>query len=83
MKRPRLTALIASRRADRVPKGWRTAEQMAAAEGNVTSDGHFHYTLKRAVAAGILERRAFRLVNRANAARAVLHYRYTRKARAA
>lgn len=81
MKRPRLADLIAARRAERVPKGWRTAAQMAAAEGNVTSDGHFHYTLQRAVAAGILERRAFRLVNRANAARPVLHYRYTRKAR--
>ena len=72
-----LAEQVARARAEKVPAGWLTAQQMAAKENYGTACGGFHYILRAACAEGLVEKRLFRIYS-GNAVRAVAHYRRVR-----
>lgn len=65
-------------RADKVPRGWKTVHQLAIEEGYPTGNGNFFYIARSAVAAGLLEKKTFRLVT-PTGLRTVAHFRRTGK----
>lgn len=74
---PSIGALVRAARiarAPKVPAGWLTLEDLAKADGRANARGDFYYIAQDAVAAGILEKKSFR-VYRTNGLRTVAHYK--------
>lgn len=61
-------------RAPKVPAGWLTLDQLAKAEGRPNARGSFYYIAQNAVAAGILQKKTFRILL-GNGVRPVTHYK--------
>jgi hypothetical protein len=74
---PSLSAKLARQKAERIPPGWLSAEQLAVKENYSTVESLRH-SLPRFIKAGLLETRQFR-VSWGTYTRLKTHYRYTSK----
>jgi hypothetical protein len=73
-----LRSLLHAKLCDKVPPGWLTRDELAAAEGISADTGNLRHLIKQAKAAGLLEEKEFR-VPWGNIVRPRAHYRRTSK----
>lgn len=70
----KLVEQLRALKADKIPAGWLTIDQLAHAEGLVHARGGFQYTVKAAVEARLLQRKKY-LVATGGGLRKVWHYK--------